>query len=526
MGKLDILFVVPAMMPKMKEESIGTLILAKKAQLTGYKSEIVRYWDVKISPKVDYYSFRTNIIRYILNKQPSIVSFYCRCEEYHICIDLSIGIKQLAPTTVVSFGGPQAELVAYETISRFNSIDYVCCSEGENTIVPFLDCILKSETYNTRQSVPGLVYRDNDGHVVRNQLPCLLPDAYVRDFTYYDLLPQDMIDNCDSMPIDVGRGCPFSCTYCSTKTFWKQKFRLRKIENTIDEIEYLYAAYRIDRFDFMHDLFTVNKERVIAFCKELSKRNLNIKWGCDSRIDTIDESLIDQMIDSGLTQIFFGIETGSERMQQLINKRLNLTHCKRIIEHCLNMGIKVTVSFIYGFPEETEDDLSCTLKMIVELQNMGCNVLTNLCHIMNGTELFIKYQNQLFLDEHTAYNHCIPALHDLLELIRNNHIMFANFCDFPEPNRDKMKYIDAYRYTLQYAYLHMPQEHAFLKSTNYASFKMYQDFCIANKDVFIHTIPASNGDVTTIRRTFKYTSPNLYKLMIHNLISHIKQQSA
>ena len=131
---IDITFVVPAFKPKMKEESLGTLILAKKLLLNGYNVDIVRYWNAKNSPRLDYDSFRNEFVSFIVNKAPKIVSFYCRCEEYHICLDLANRIKKLSPTIKIIFGGPQAELVAKETIRTFNFVDYICCSEGENTI--------------------------------------------------------------------------------------------------------------------------------------------------------------------------------------------------------------------------------------------------------------------------------------------------------------------------------------------------------------------------------------------------------
>ena len=95
---VDITFVVPAFKPKMKEESIGTLILAKNLLLNRYEISIARYWDVEPSPYEDYDSFRNAFVAHILSKHSKIVSFYCRCEEYHICIDLASRIKELSPS--------------------------------------------------------------------------------------------------------------------------------------------------------------------------------------------------------------------------------------------------------------------------------------------------------------------------------------------------------------------------------------------------------------------------------------------
>lgn len=510
MKKTDILFVVPAATQRIKQESIGTLILAKKAQLAGFNVDIARYWNVKIDPKLDYNAFCNQFVEYIVSKKSKIVSFYCRCEEYHICIDLSRRIKEHTPDVIICFGGPQAELVAKETIRRFHHIDYVCCSEGENTIIPLLKYIINDDK---QTFVYGLTYRNGDNKVVQNTFPKFLKDDYSRKYYYYDLIPKELFRNCNSMPIDVGRGCPFSCTYCSTKIFWKRKFRLRNIMDIVDEIEYVQKTYGIDQFDFMHDLFTVNKNRITEFCREVNRRGLHIKWGCDSRIDTINFEMIDLMVSMGMTRIFYGIETGSARMQKLINKKLNLKKCEDIVKYSLKKGLEVTTSFIYGYPEETEEDLNDTINYIVRFQNYGCTVLTNLCHIMNGTELFEKYHDQLVLDKSTAYNRCIPAFDCLYDLIKENKDMFANFCDFPNPLRDTMKYLDVYRYTLYYA-----SKAQYRNKELYANMTMYYQFCKANYMILGRTVPSSDGDVTNIRKILKNTTPEIYMQMIDNLL--------
>lgn len=518
----DILFVVPAARPRMKEESMGTLILAKKASLAGFNVKIARYWNVASSPKKEYAKFSSDFVDYILNQSPAIVSFYCRCEEYHICIDLSCKIKQKSPLTYISFGGPQSELVAKETIARFPFVDFVCCSEGENTIIPFLTFLLKNDGTLQATSVDGLTYRDASNEVRQNVFPAFLPDNYTRSFCYYDLIPPQVIANSQMMPIDVGRGCPFSCTYCSTKTFWKRKFRLRNLHDIVDEMQYVSTHFGINTFDFMHDLFTVSKRRVLEFCNELSKRDLKVRWGCDSRIDTIDFELIDRMQEQGLYQIFFGIETGTERMQAVINKHLNLKRCDEIVKYCISKGLQVTTSFIYGFPEEYEEDLDATIKMAVRFQNYGCTVLTNLCHIMNGTELYVKYKESLIISKDTAYNSCIPAFNDLYLIVSDNKDMFSNFCDFPSPLRDEMKYLDVFRYTLCYAKNHCPKDHDFLMLQDYASLCMYRKFCKANEELFKTKVSPSDGDVTSIMHMLKHnTSSETYETMISNLVNSL-----
>ena len=123
MKNTDIVFVVPSAIPLLQEESIGTLILAKKLILSGYNVQIVRFWEIE-GFKNQYKSFRENLISRILATSAELVSFYCRCTDYHICIDIADGLKLHAPNVLISFGGPQAELVAKETLTYYPFISY------------------------------------------------------------------------------------------------------------------------------------------------------------------------------------------------------------------------------------------------------------------------------------------------------------------------------------------------------------------------------------------------------------------
>ena len=296
---------------------------------------------------------------------------------------------------------------------------------------------------------------------------------------------------------------------------------MRSVDNILDEIEYVINTYGITDFDFKHDLFTANKRRVLDFCSALRKRKLSISWGCDSRLDTIDKNLIDIMCECGMNRIFFGVETGSERMQKLINKNLKLKSGVEVINHCITKGLHVTASFIYGFPEETEEDLSQTLKMIIELHNNGCNILTNMCHIMNGTDLYNRYGRALVITENISYNRSIIAFEELYGLISNNRDIFPNFYDYPTELRKSMAYLDIYRFALLYCKIHMPEEHLFLQAHNYGSLDMYKKFCNANSDIISEGDISSNGDPNKMISKMKRLPDLVYNQLIKNLVTLI-----
>lgn len=508
---LDILFVVPAFKPIMEEESIGTLILAKKAKLHGFSVEISRYWDVTADPKKDYLAFRDEYVKHILSLKPAIVSFYCRCGEYHICLDLSAEIKQFDSDVIVLFGGPQAELAAKDTLLSFSSVDFICCGEGENTIVPLLTELLSSSVKDSRLSIPGLAYRTDDGSVAQNKFPELLSDNYIRDYYYYDLIPERVLNNCKSMQIDVGRGCPFSCSYCSTKTFWKRKFRLRNIHDTIDEMVYVRDHYGVKYFDFMHDLFTLDKKRVVQFCEEIHNRFLDVEWSCDSRIDTIDENLIDIMVKSGLKHIFFGIETASPIMQTRINKNLNVSKCDSIIRYCIGRGVRVSTSFMYGFPEETDSDVDLTINMAFRYQYYGCSVFIHACRVMIGTELYNEHSNSLLLSPDIYYDQRVPGFHELYELISSHRQLFSHFCDLHYPLRQELRFLDTFRrILLEWSSVEFTRS---CFNAEVVSLKLYRMFCEANMNL-----------LTEKETGLCNHDPEVLKTIMENLFERINQE--
>lgn len=433
---VDIVFVMPSMAPEMRQESIGTLILAKKAVNNHYKVAIVRFWEAS---NKNYNMFADDICQRIFQHNPTIVSFYCRASEYHILLDIAQRIKNYSPQTTIVFGGPQAELAAEDTLNLFPCVDYICCGEGENTIVPLLKMILHKNVDITKQTIPGLVYRNSLLHVTKNILPDLLPDNYKRKYLYYDLIPENVIRSSKSVTIDVGRGCPFSCTFCSTKTFWKQKYRLRDIDDTIFEIEYVNKHNRNILFSFSHDLFTVNKKRVIEFCDKILALNKGIKWTCSARIDCIDKYLIEKMSSAGLVGIYYGIETGSERMQKKINKNLSIEQCIEMVRTTIKNNISVTASFIYGFPDENYDDLNKTLELIHILMQIGANVQLHCLTFEKGSKIFEEYKNDLTYS--TIEQQTVFGANELSDEIQQYPSIYSTFWNYKTQLRTEMKYL-------------------------------------------------------------------------------------
>lgn len=464
----QVLFVVPSFESNYFNEFVGTLLLATILKRKDIDVEILRFWEIN---ELDNYPlFLEKITNRINEKKPEIVSLYMRCDTDVIMYNIADKIKRANSGIKIVAGGPQASLTAREIVKVIDNIDFVCKGEGETTIYPLINAILNNLPY---EHIPGLVWKDK-GQIYENGDPELIADLDENPIVDYSLVPIEYkaksgsIWDMDMIAIDVGRGCPFGCTYCSTKTFWKRKYRLKSTERIIEEVEAAVKQTGCRNFIFNHDLFTANRIRIVDFCNKMIERNLDIKWTCSSRVDTIDEELILLMKKAGMEKIFFGIETGSVRMQKLINKNINLEKVIPLIRFTGQNRIFTTTSFIYGFPEETEDDIECTLKLMIALAEYSHNfVITHLLAIETGTELFDKYRNQLVFT--TKYSDVTEGFgrDENKDFITNNPELFPHFMEYHSELRDRLEYIPHFMglfsrffYSMYYMYSYAEKQSA------------------------------------------------------------------
>lgn len=199
-----------------------------------------------------------------------------------------------------------------------------------------------------------------------------------------------------------GRGCPFSCTFCSTQKFWGNVFVVKPIDILISEIKQYHEKYSAYKFSITHDLFTANKKYLLEFCFALNNLSFDVKWGCSSRLDVLDDEMITAMICAGCTDIYIGVESASSKIQKLISKNLDIESLNYKVSLLLTGGISCILSFIYGFPYEDEQDMDMSLQKIYDLKRLEKKlakaVLTIQFHRLTylpGTEIIENYFEDL-----------------------------------------------------------------------------------------------------------------------------------
>lgn len=475
----DVVFITPNIRGYIADEFIGTLLLSSILKEKGISCEILPFFS--IGDLTNFDEFLENAIKLIEERSPKIVSFYTRCDAYHIDIKLAQVIKARWKDIFVVFGGPQSDIASVETIEQLSYVDFVCCGEGETTVYPFFNSLLQGQP---ELSIPGLVYREN-GVVKKNPRPVLIEDLDslpLVDYSDICYMQNESELNDRYFPIDVGRGCPFGCTYCSTKSFWGRTYRLKSPQRIFQEIKLVHEKFNITRYAFLHDMFTLNRKSVIETCSLLRTLDFPIEWKCSARLDCIDKELIDIMTDAGMKTIFIGIETGSPRMQKKINKNLKLDNAVELLAYLREKDVNVLASFIYGFPEETEEDLSQTMSLIRELLKLKkVDVQTHLCTFLAGTELTERYKSEMTFTSKYSDITGDKAILECKDLIEAHRELFPHLLEYNTDLRTRLKYFKMFFWVWR----NMRPVYQYI-SEKYPSdnlIEMYYDFAKANQCV-------------------------------------------
>ncbi len=248
-------------------------------------------------------------------------------------------------------------------------------SEDESSLrrMPDLDIVIRGESELPIREIalglplsdiPGLTYRDGE-NLRRNPNRPLLEDLDLLPYPARHLLDNSLYISPETRRpltvIQANRGCPSTCIFCPAWTFSGRKVRLRSPENILGEIRECVDRFGIDEFYFNADTFTYNKEWTITLCRGILDAGLKIRWGCNSRVDTIDAERLEWMKKAGCWVVGFGIETGNEDSLKLMGKDATLEQAEEAVRLCKAAGMRVHTFFVIGFPWETREHVARTV---------------------------------------------------------------------------------------------------------------------------------------------------------------------
>ncbi len=274
--------------------------------------------------------------------------------------EFSRKIKKASDTPIL-WGGIHPSLLPEQCIKE-DYIDYVICGEGELTVLEFTEQFFGDKDFSR---VLGLSYK-KDGKIFNNPGRPLIEnlDEWRLDFGLLDLdqfiFPLDKYKRV--IAYKASRGCPFGCGFCYNYRFNQSRWRAWSEKTVLEDINFLKEKYKIDAIKFYDDNFFVDRKRALSLLKAI-----NLPAHVEVRIDFIDDALAAELKELKIFDMLIGLESGSERMLQLIDKRFTVERLLQGVCSIAKHNLHATYSFIVGLPTETRKDFEDTVNLMYQV---------------------------------------------------------------------------------------------------------------------------------------------------------------
>lgn len=272
-------------------------------------------------------------------------------------------IKKVNPAAITIAKGAHFNTLDVQTMERHPALDICLRGEYEESCM----ALARGEAF---ADIHGLTWR-RDGKVVRNANRALPNDLDIIPYPARHLGNNGLYIRPDTgelqTTIVTNRGCPFSCTYCLANQVSGLKNRYRSVENVIGEIRECVERHGIRNFLFRSDLFTQNKKWVVELCDRIKEEKLDIKWACNSRVDTITEEALVAMKSAGCWIIAFGVEKGSDEALRAINKKATVEQARHALKITREAGIRRSIYILVGLPDDNEAAIERDIEFAKEL---------------------------------------------------------------------------------------------------------------------------------------------------------------
>lgn len=310
--------------------------------------------------------------RFLRRDPPEVIGIQCFSFNYDNVQEMLRVARGVCPKAVLVCGGPHATVAGEQMLSETPELDFVVQSEGEEALPALLKALAASDSLD---EVPNLLWR-RGGEIRINPLRRLeslddLPDFpwYLMAPASYPVQPHGVLNRANPIaPMMATRGCPGGCSFCSAGEQMGMAVRQRSPQRVVDEMETLVRSYGVHEIHFEDDNLTHSRAFAEALCDEILRRRLRVHWACPNgvRLDRLDGPLVRKMEQAGCYSMAVGIESGSARMLQRMNKRMlpeQAMEALRMVRG--NSSIWMTGFFVIGHPGETMEDLELTERFVM-----------------------------------------------------------------------------------------------------------------------------------------------------------------
>ena len=312
------------------------------------------------------------VLERVMRFRPDVVGFTVMTPSAPVVTTLAGKIRQAAPATRIVLGGVHADVFASELVASGDA-DVVVHGEGEHAIVELVQAWAGGS--EDLSGISGITWMA-DGQPQRTaerplntQLDDLpYPAWHLLPVHRYGLLPFADIAR-PVLTISASRGCPYRCDYCSLLHSHGKSYRRRDLTRVVDEYEFMVDRFGVKQIGFVDPIFPLNKTDLPTFCEELLRRKLPDRcvWLSETRADRLDPETCRLMYAAGCRRVLLGIESGSVRLLDNVNKKLNPEQIREGVANARAAGIQTMGLFMIGLPGETPELTRQTVEFAVEL---------------------------------------------------------------------------------------------------------------------------------------------------------------
>jgi len=405
----------------------------------------------------------SEVLAYIENKKPDILGISSVVSTaYEYTKKLSLEIKKRLPKTTILMGGNLG--ASAEVILQKTGVDFVCTSEGERTAIDFANCWLSAKSKEDFKSVKGLAFLDQkEGMVVTPHQDSLEPEKVYDiewslidsseeiDFFFHRLADAPLTavffsqDPRSLEPhrrgkrtasLAASKGCVARCTFCHR---FDVGIRYIPIPVLMERLDFLIKERNVGYILFSDENFGTDRKWLAPFIEEIAKRD--VLWRvCGMRVNTIKPEQIKQMKDAGCSSIFFGMESGSQKILDVMEKRTTVEQNYSVVRWMAENNLYTILQLIIGMPGETPETIKETIKFACFFVEQSPNTdftafSINFAQALPGTPLYEVARHKGYIGQ------SLEGEEEYLTYISDRDARDGetrlNFTDYPEIFLDK-----------------------------------------------------------------------------------------
>ncbi len=334
-------------------------------------------------------------LQFIEEKKADVVAIYTnlmtKIEVVKLIRELRNNARYRFPKIVL--GGPD---ITYNCENYLKAgAHYLVIGEGERSMYELYLAIVSKLPVS---EVAGIAYLE-EGRVLKtaprekmNDLSGLpLPNREVVPMEKY-LQTWKENHGQSSVTVSTQRGCPYTCKWCSTAVYG-QSYRRRPAADVVAEIVLLKERYNPDALWFVDDVFTVSHKWIQSFHTEMKKKDVRIPFECITRAERLNEAVLRLLKETGCYRIWIGAESGSQRIVDAMDRRVDLTVVKEMIQKTNALGMETGTFIMLGYPGEHEKDIHSTVAYLKEANPTHFTI--TVAYPIKGTALYQEIEHKI-----------------------------------------------------------------------------------------------------------------------------------